>query len=41
MKITVKDEAPKPEPVAEENYVYAGEKNYEAPKVDPWVEEQK
>lgn len=30
-------EAPKPD----ENYVYTGEKNYEPPKVDPWVEEEK
>lgn len=29
--------APAPEPV----YVYTGEKNYEPPKVDPWIEEQK
>lgn len=30
-------EAPKPD----EGYVYTGEKNYEAPKPDPWTEENK
>lgn len=29
--------APKPT----DGYVYTGEKNYEAPKPDPWVEEAK
>lgn len=37
-------EAPKPETgtvVPDEGYVYSGEKNYEAPKPDPWTEETK
>lgn len=28
-------------PAPTDGYVYTGEKNYETPKVDPWVEEQK
>lgn len=30
-------EAPKPD----EAYIYTGEKNYEAPKPDPWIKETK
>jgi hypothetical protein len=41
LKIIVKPDAPKPEVVAEEVYVYSGEKNYEPPKTDPWVVEEK
>ena len=32
---------PKPVPKPEPDYVYSGEKNYEAPKPDPWIEDQK
>lgn len=31
---------PKVAPAPEEKYVYTGEKNYEPPKVDPWVAEE-
>ena len=37
MKIDTKPEAPKEPTAPEEKYVYTGEKNYEPPKVDPWV----
>ena len=33
--------APQPAPKPEPDYVYSGEKNYEAPKPDPWIEEKK
>jgi hypothetical protein len=33
--------APKPVDKPTDGYVYTGEKNYEAPKPDPWIEESK
>lgn len=32
---------PKPVEKPTDGYVYTGEKNYEPPKADPWVEEAK
>ena len=40
-KPIVKPVLPNPEIVSKEDYIYTGEKNYEAPKPDPWVSEAK
>lgn len=37
----VKPVDPKPFEKPTDGYVYTGEKNYEAPKPDAWVEEKK
>jgi len=37
----VKPVEPKADVKPNEGYIYEGEKNYEPPKVDPWVEEKK
>lgn len=39
MKVIKEPVAPAPTP--EPDYVYSGEKNYEAPKPDPWTQENK
>jgi hypothetical protein len=40
-KPIVKPVLPNPDVVSQEAYIFTGEKNYEAPKPDPWVEEKK
>lgn len=37
----VKPVEPKADVKTDEAYIYTGEKNYEPPKADPWVEEKK